>query len=41
MTELSCGIFAETYRLAKKTRNREHDARDPHDQASKQRKLAQ
>jgi hypothetical protein len=29
------------YSLAKKTRNREHDARDPHDQASKQRKLAQ
>jgi hypothetical protein len=29
------------YRLAKKTGNREHDARDPHDQASNQRKLAQ
>ena len=27
--------------LAKKTRNREHDAGDPPDQASKQRKLAQ
>jgi hypothetical protein len=29
------------YSLAKKTHNRDHDARDPHDQASKQRKLAQ
>ena len=34
----SCG---GVYQLAKKTRNREHEACDPHDQASKQRKFAQ